>query len=157
MKSKRIFKAICIVILIALLANGFGKMFIYSKYIDESNENLIHQYENTYFIFPYAIGEYGESFLTRRFGMLGGNIFVGTLTITNNTTISIQTNQKCGALKILLVNYSTEDVAYYSLSLGSEDSIVLKTGIYQVYLIGGWFSGSCTIGYADAEFDLSAK
>ena len=156
MKSKRIFKAICLGILIAVLANGFGKMFIYSKYIDESNENLISKYEDIYFIFPYAMGEHAEGVSTMRFGMLGGNLHLGTLAVTNDTTINIQTKKNCGALKILLANYSTEDVTCNSLLLESEDTIELKTGRYQVYLIGNWFSGNCRIDYADAEFDLSS-
>lgn len=37
--------------------------------------------------------------------------------------------------------------------LGSEDTIALKTGIYQVYLIGNRSSGNGMSDYADAEFD----
>lgn len=151
MKTQKIIKIITIIILGAILAESFGKMLIYSKYIYEPAENLIGKYNNKYYSLS-DIGEYDEDYITKRFILFGGNNHLGTLSILSDTTINIQTKKRHGDLKILFVDESTKESIYYDFANEKNISFDIKTGEYSIYLVGNWFSGNCTINYINAEF-----
>lgn len=151
MKTQKVIKIITIVILVAILAESLEKMFIYSKYIFEPAENLIGKYNNKYFSL-FDIGEYDEDYITMRFGLLGGNNHLGTLSIKKDTTINIQAKKRHGDLKLLLVDEATEESIYYDYINASNSNLEMKAGDYSIYLVGDWFFGNCTINYNNAEF-----
>ncbi|WMJ75959.1 MULTISPECIES: hypothetical protein [unclassified Sedimentibacter] len=152
-RVKNVIKKVVFIIGICLLLNSLSKDVVYNEYIDESAETLTSELDNIYYSWFYNIMEVSKNEAVVRYCMMGGNVRLGTLSVINNTTLNIQAEKRNGDIKLLLIDDASEEVVFFDNIINNYNDFSLEKGVYQVYLVGSWFSGKFSMTFSDALFE----
>lgn len=151
-KWKKIMSAVTVVVFIAMLSLSITKLASYSKFINEDAKVLITQLDDEYYLSS-SMSSDSEGEFSQKVSRLGGNVRLGTLSVTEEAMVRFSSSVKNGQLKLLIANDETEEIIYFDNLEDEELEMALESGAYRIYLVGSWYSGKCVIQYENAMFE----
>lgn len=121
----------------------------YSRFISLSSDILTSELGNQYQSVCTLSEERAGAFQFKVF-LLNGNCFLGQMSLSHEESIAVDTSPLWGTARLLLVN--DQGQTQYDGISDTAAQIQLSPGLYHVYLVGSWFTGSIEISYDRALF-----